>query len=190
LMLFHAVTGCDTASSFLGHGKKSAWLAWTICPDVTNVFLALASQPDEVDAQNLHIIERFVVVMYSRTCGLDRVNEARKQLFAQGSRSIDNIPPTKAALLQHVKRAVYQAGYVWSQALVPAPRLPSPGLWGWSATDEGWTPFWTDLPEAAISCYELVHCGCKKGCKRQCKCRSSNLQCTELCNCRGGCGDN
>ena len=31
---------------------------------------------------------------------------------------------------------------------------------------------------------------CKKGCRRQCKCRSSNLQCTELCKCSGACGGN
>jgi len=112
LMFFHAISGCDTVSSFLGHGKKSAWLAWTVCPAVTEAFLALSSQPEEVDSQTLNDIERFIVVMYSRTCALSSVNEARKQLFSQGSRTIENIPPTKAALLQHIKRAVYQAGYV------------------------------------------------------------------------------
>jgi hypothetical protein len=190
LLLFHALSGCDTVSSFLGRGKKSAWLAWDACPAVTDTFIGLSSEPEEINPQALKEIERFIIVMYNRTCVLSSVNEARKQLFAQGSRTIENIPPTKAALTQHVKRAVYQAGHVWSQALVAAPDLPSPGDWGWRVTDSGWKPFWTDLPEASTSCYELVHCGCKKGCKRQCKCRASNLQCTELCNCRGACDDN
>jgi len=187
--MFHAISGCDTVSSFLGKGKKSAWSAWTACPAVTGAFATLSSQPEEVDPQSMAELERFIIVMYSRTCTLSRIDEARKELFTQGSATIENIPPTKAALFQHVKRAVYQAGYVWSQALMPAPDLPSPELWGWTATDSGWKPFWTDRPEASTSCYELVHCGCKKGYKRQCKCHKSGLQCTELCSCRGACGD-
>ena len=54
--------------------------------------------------------------MYSRKCSASGVNEARKELFAQCSRTMENIPPTKAALLQHVRRAAHQLGYVWSQA--------------------------------------------------------------------------
>ena len=51
-------------------------------------------------------------------------------MFGQGSRTIEHIPPIRATLIQHLKRAVYQAGYVWSQALAASPALPSPGLWG------------------------------------------------------------
>ena len=100
---------------------------------------------------------------------------------------MENIPPTKAALLQHVRRAAYQAGYVWSQARVPVPVLPSPALCGWLTSDSGWKPFWTELTEASTACYERAYCGCKKGCRRQCKCRASNLQCTELYKCCGAC---
>ena len=121
--------------------------------------------------------------MYSRKCSASGVNEAGKELFAQCSQTMENIPPTKAALLQHVRHAAYQLGYVWSQALVPVPVLPSPALWGWLTSDSGWKPFWTELPEASTACYEHVHCGCKKGCRRQCKWRSLNLQSTELCKC-------
>ncbi len=45
LMPFHAVSGCDTVSSFFGHGKKLPWLAWSYCPSVTYAFpdLSLAA---------------------------------------------------------------------------------------------------------------------------------------------------
>ena len=33
LPIFHSVTGCDTTSTFLGKGKKSAWDAWKAFPD-------------------------------------------------------------------------------------------------------------------------------------------------------------
>ena len=188
LMMFHALTGCDTVSSFRGRGKKTAWTAWLSYPKVTETFLALLSLPiEDIDQNILNEIERFIIVVYSKTCTLSRVNEARRELFTQGFRTIENIPPTQAALLEHLKRAVYQAAHVWSQALDPSPKLPSPENWGWQLTESVWKPLWTKLPEAAVSCSELVHCGCKKGCKHQCKCRVLNLECTEQCNCKGKC---
>ena len=187
LIMFHALTGCDTVSSFHGRGKKSAWLAWMAYPEVTNAFISLLSQPAEICPDILKQIERFVVIIYSKTCTLNTVNEARKELFTHQGRNIDNLPPTQAALLQHLKRAVLQAGHVWSQALNPSPELPSPKYWGWKWTSSGWTPVWTDLPDASKACSELVHCGCRKGCKHQCKCKAMNLQCTDLCFCKGGC---
>ena len=83
-------------------------------------------------------IERFIVVMYSRKCPAIGGNEAGKELFAQCSRTMENISPTKAAL-QHVRRAAYQLGCVWSQALTPV--LPSPALWGGSHLIRNGNPF-------------------------------------------------
>ena len=33
----------------------------------------------------------------------------------------------KAAIIEHTKRAIYQAGHCWGQMTVNAPVLPSPG---------------------------------------------------------------
>ena len=44
------------------------------------------------------IIERFVLLTYSRTSDLSRVIDSRKQLFAQKYCSLENIPLTEAAL--------------------------------------------------------------------------------------------
>ena len=93
-------------------------------------------------------LERFVVLMYDRTSKCLEVNEARKQLFMQKSRTLETIPPTKAALEQHIKRASYQAR-CWSQALVQNPQLPSPSDWGWIKKEGEWHPNWTTLAEAA-----------------------------------------
>ena len=38
LPFFHAFTGCDTTSQFLGKGKKSAWDSWISYPEVTKAF--------------------------------------------------------------------------------------------------------------------------------------------------------
>ena len=74
LMFFHAISGCDNLSSFLHRGKKSSWLAWFSCPSVTDAFLDLSMQPVDVSSETLEKIERFVVVMYSRTCAACGVN--------------------------------------------------------------------------------------------------------------------
>ena len=45
LPVFHSFTGCDTASTFFGKGKKSAWDAWKSFPEVTSAFLYMANYP-------------------------------------------------------------------------------------------------------------------------------------------------
>ena len=37
------------------------------------------------------------------------------------------------------------------------------------------------------TCYDLIHCGCNKGCSGRYKCIKANLQCTALCLCGGDC---
>ena len=56
-------------------------------------------------------LERYVVLLYERTSTIEKVNESRRILFSGKGRSIKNIPPTEDALLNHAKRAVYQAAY-------------------------------------------------------------------------------
>jgi hypothetical protein len=187
LPFLHAFSGCDTVSSFAGRGKKTVWDIWMAFPIVTSAFCILASNPSNVEDQ-LHLLERFVVLLYDRTSNEEKVNEARKKLFSQKGRPMDGLPPTQAALIEHTKRAAYQAGYVWAQMFLPNPMLPSPAQWGWLKTIEGeWEVKWTTLPEASRACRELLKCGCKKGCKKQCKCVKAALQCTGLCQCAGLC---
>jgi len=42
LPFFHAITGCDTVSSFGSKGKKSAFGTWNACSEATTGFLAAA----------------------------------------------------------------------------------------------------------------------------------------------------
>ena len=65
--------------------------------------------------------------MYDRTSSQKCVNEARKHLFTQKGRSIDGLPPTQAALIEHTKRTAYQAGHCCGQMMIAAPELPPPG---------------------------------------------------------------
>lgn len=186
LPVFHALTGCDTVSSFGGRGKKTAWSTWKSFPAVTKAFEDLLLIEGEISKSTMSLLERFVVLLYDRTSDVMEVNEARKQLFTQKSRSLENLPPTQAALKQHIKRASYQSN-CWKQCLTTHYELPSPADWGWRKDITGWQPLWTTLPQASETCYELIHCGCKKGCTGLCKCLKASLKCTALCACSGEC---
>ena len=85
-------------------GKKSAWQAWQGYEDFTETFMFLATHPFEnshTDSRHFQNIERLIVLLYDRTTS---VNEAREELFCRKNRSMDRIPPTQDALLQHTSR--------------------------------------------------------------------------------------
>ena len=82
---------------------------WNSFPEATTAFLTLGSMPPEVNDTSMAILERFVVLLYDRTSTKTSVNDPRKQLFVKKGRQFDNITPTRAALLEHSKRAVFQA---------------------------------------------------------------------------------
>ena len=69
LPFFHALTGCDTVSSFGGRGKKTAWETWKACDEVTDVtaaFCALAATPNlSIVDDYMDALERFVILLYT-----------------------------------------------------------------------------------------------------------------------------
>ena len=184
LPFFMAVTGCDQVEFFCHVSKTTAWKVWTLFPEADAVFAKLSDRPSLTDIEEaMPVLERFVVLLYHRTSNCTEVNSCRRELFCKG-RAIDNIPPTQGALLQHVKRAAYIGGYVWSSSLLPIMDLPPIEEFGWN--DDA-TPYWSDLPQASKGLRELIKCNCLKGCTGNCKCKRATLPCTELCKCKGGC---
>lgn len=121
LPLFHAFTGCDTVSQFLGCGKKTAWSAWQNTPRMTDTLETVTGNPHELslEYEHMHRLELFVVVMFSQSCGLDRVNEARHKPFTSGKKKLEDLPPTQASLYQHIHGALLQACFFWSQETSP-----------------------------------------------------------------------
>ena len=152
LPMFHSITGCDTVSFFSGRGKTSAWDVWKVFPQLTDTFSMLASVPEEIPEQAMALNKRFVVLLYNRTSLQTTVIEARQELFSKGNQTLENIPPTQVAFLQHTRRAVHQAGHIWGNALVLKPSLPSPSDWGWDKDENRWKPVWTLLPQAQQIC--------------------------------------
>ena len=119
LPFFDAFTGCDQVS-FLSHATKSnAWKVWKSYAEVTPYFASLSNQPslDEVRVA-MPTLERFTVILYDRTSNSVTTNACRQDLFCKG-RSIDNIPPTSAAVIKHALRSAYIARHVWGQITIP-----------------------------------------------------------------------
>lgn len=83
LPAFHALTGYDTVSSFVGHGKKTAWAVWAVFPELTHALLKLSSAPTEIPQEVMATIERFVILLYDRTSTCTEINKARRKLFAR-----------------------------------------------------------------------------------------------------------
>lgn len=109
----------------------------------------LSSAPADISEELLKSIERFIILVYDKTSKCVDINKARKMLADKNN--VQLIPPLKAAMEQHVKRAVNHVGYVWSQMLLLAPELPSPDIWGWSRNQKGMlNPHWAAIPEASL----------------------------------------
>ena len=100
------------------------------------------------------VLERYVVLLYHKTPNLSDVNSCRRELFCNG-RSIDDIPPTREALLQHIQRSGYFGGYVWGSSLSPKMDLPPFKLHGRN-TDA--SSHWSELPDASRGLRELIKC--------------------------------
>lgn len=145
---------------FSGRGKTTCWDVWLHHEETTEAFLELMQCQDNVSDEVTAQLQRFVVVLYDRASTKFDDNAARRALFTKW-RSIENIPPTKHALEQHILRMVYQASYVGGQALEAMPIMPSPSDWGWRKDSSLWTPIWTPQGEVAQVCRQLVSCGCK-----------------------------
>ena len=186
LPVFHAFTGCDAVSHFAHVGKKTAWKVWDTHDAVTAAFCELRGAPKEVADEVYSALGRFTILMYDRTSRSESVNETRELLFTRKGRPMAALPPSEAALQQHIRRTALQGGHDWGAATQPCRHLPS-GDWGWTHPDK-WQPLWTNIPEASVSCQELLHCRCRTRCT-DCKCVQAHLKCTVYCTCKADCAN-
>ena len=117
LPMFHAYTGCDTVSFFANRGKKTAWDIWKTFDNPTEAFHSVIVDPDTITDEVLSTIERFTVLLYNRTSLLSSVDAGRMELFVKNGRGMEDMLPTKDALMLHFKRSVFQGSYCWGTAL-------------------------------------------------------------------------
>ena len=94
LPMFHALTGCNTMSSFAGHGKKTAWAIWIVLPELTDALLEVSSALSTTPEDVLHCTERFVILLYNRTRTSTDIDKARRKLFSKKN-NVQLLPPPR-----------------------------------------------------------------------------------------------
>ena len=104
----------------MGEERRQRGDVWNLFPELTPVLKAMLMLSENIEYTCLDVIERFVILLYDRISSLSKVNEVRQELFSRKAISLENIPLTQASLRQHVKRTVFQGGFVWGKPRTPA----------------------------------------------------------------------
>lgn len=68
----------------------------------------------KVDAEHFQLLEKFTVILYGNTGDLEHANDAKKKLFCQNGKTMDNFTLTHDVPLQHTKRVAYRV-YQWAE---------------------------------------------------------------------------
>ena len=76
-------------------------------------------------------MERYTFVIYDKTSYSDSINEARRELFCQMNKTMEQIQPTEESQLQQSKRVAYQSG-IWATCELAHQPTPSPEGCGWT----------------------------------------------------------
>lgn len=107
LPFFHALTGCDTTSSFFGHGKKSAFRIFKRFLE-TSTFEKITESSIETAFE---LSQKYILMLYNAKAATD-LNELRFHLAVNSNKKVECFPPTNSSTLQHVLRALYQT-IIW-----------------------------------------------------------------------------
>ena len=100
------LVGVTRRHHYQGKARK---VFWQVDSDkITPLLKKLSSTatPDEISDDEFELLEFFVVRLYPKTCNTKENSEASRILFSRDNKVIENIPPTKEALRQHVLRSV------------------------------------------------------------------------------------
>ena len=188
LLAAHALTGCDTVSSFSGIGKASTLKT---LPKFTGQLKLgnLTASTEEVTDSCLE----FVCLLYGEETTIS-LNTVRANCFKKrisGKRhlppKLSSLPPTMAPFRVHCQRANYQVA-LWEAADDPTPPCLDPLDYGFQLKQSTLCPTFgleSQLP-APDEVLNLVSCSCKTGCiSTQCTCTKMSLTCTVFCKCQG-----
>jgi hypothetical protein len=160
-------------------------LTWTKNEWLTEVLYQLVQNPffNVTEESNVFLkLEEFIARFYDIHSPIADINKLRKQMFCHRTQDQRRLPPTRDALLQHVKRAVLQ-GSIWTCAHISRMDVPSPADFGWTSSESGkWMPNWRTIDIIPRAVSQLVRCACKGDCTN-CKCKRLGLECTSLCKC-------
>ena len=145
--------------------------------------LGHSEQPDQDTISKICLQ---IVSAFQNSTDKISVNELRYILFNKVDAKIENLPPTKDALTQHIRRVNYQT-LVWRQCLDSKPELPSPLNSGWVLIDHQLNPVLFTQDPVSVECVQLVKRNCTSAgfkCRtKQWTCTKKNIGCIQSCAC-------
>ena len=115
ILMFHTFTGCDTTSFFYWKGKCTFWKKMKAYPEITQAMCEMSATPFtpiNEDSPLFKVFERYAIVTYDSSSNTDSINQCRLEVFARNKQDLFSCPPTRDALLQHLRRAIYQTGKI------------------------------------------------------------------------------
>jgi hypothetical protein len=125
LPALHALSGCDTVSSFFGIGKKKVWrsLKKLAAEDIATLS---TFHEQELDG-SVSVARKFVVSWYDASNKFKNyhndLNVMRYNISKAKPTALSHLPPCEATFVQHVRRAAWQTR-TWTSAHLQLPQLP------------------------------------------------------------------
>ena len=154
--------------------------------DIQDTFLELGQQWD-LSPELMDKLEAFTCLLYAPKAASMKVNDLRYHLFCAKKGEIEShqLPPCRDCLVNHAKRANYQAA-IWRRCLEQDPQVPSPEGKGWRIEKEDGNEklviHWMDGQPAPEAVLDLLACNCPRKCVLpKCVCQMNKLKCTDMC---------
>ena len=182
---FHSLTGCDSVSAFVGKGKAQGLQLLKSNEAIQKHLQMLGREFCPSDFDSLaRSCEEVVCALYGYAH--NNINDVRYAMFCSKAGDSSQLLPTRDALLQHIRRANYQAA-IWHRALEAQPNVPNPSSHGWLVNGNGHLVIqWMTQPPAPHDLLKLISCNCRSSCStRRCSCVRGSLPCTDVCGCAG-----
>ncbi len=185
----HAITGCDSVSSFHGMGKKN--LAKLTMGKTIDNYTNLKDLSQNFTQVGFEATERMIVALYmnhERKAQLPQFLISEQKWQKLKHVSLTKRPPSLPCFHQHVKHASWQT-QVLMHSHETQPDIPSPVGHRWQRDEcGGIIPCYFEGPTAS-EIMEGLLCACSdqgETCQEDCSCEASQLLCMELCQCHAG----
>ena len=118
LPVVYCLTGCDTVSSFWGHGKRTAFKIMMQKADQFKP-LALLGSDEECISKEVEIASSKIVGNMCGKTNCISLNAQRCQKAGKGNIQSKKLPPTEDAFSLHLISSAYQV-LIWRQAVNPS----------------------------------------------------------------------
>lgn len=156
----------------------------------TEAFKHILEPDNKLNSDVIKILEKFTILMYCCESDGDNINQARKDIFCSGRRTVNTIPPTSASLVKHIKGANYQLGQIWGYTAgsIGPISVPSPVQWGWEEGTIAGNQDGTIWLQYRLPCEISKIVPARVLVKASCSCHRFHLPCTPACrSCKGEC---